>query len=73
MTFRRQRILATLLALALCLSLLPMSALAAETTATTRLPRLAAWVMMRAAAKIRSRPSREVPPNFCTISMVSPP
>ena len=35
MTFRRQRILATLLALALCLSLLPMSALAAETTATT--------------------------------------
>lgn len=35
MTLRRQRILATLLALALCLSLLPMSALAAETTATT--------------------------------------
>ena len=30
MTLRRQRILATLLALALCLSLLPMSALAAE-------------------------------------------
>ena len=33
MTFRRQRILATLLALALCLSLLPMSALAAEADA----------------------------------------
>ena len=35
MTFRKRRILAALLALALCLSLLPMSALAAETTATT--------------------------------------
>lgn len=35
MTLRRRRMLATLLALALCLSLLPMSALAAETTATT--------------------------------------
>ena len=33
MTLRRQRILATLLALALCLSLLPMSALAAEADA----------------------------------------
>ena len=35
MTFRKRRILAALLALALCLSLLPMSALAAEATATT--------------------------------------
>lgn len=35
MTLRRRRILAALLALALCLSLLPMSALAAEATATT--------------------------------------
>ena len=33
MTFRKRRILAALLALALCLSLLPMSALAAETDA----------------------------------------
>ena len=33
MTLRRRRMLATLLALALCLSLLPMSALAAETDA----------------------------------------
>ena len=35
MTLRRRRMLATLLALALCLSLLPMSALAAEAIATT--------------------------------------
>lgn len=33
MTLRRRRMLATLLALALCLSLLPMSALAAEADA----------------------------------------